>query len=177
MTKQQQQLVEDNMDLVYFVLHHKLPRFVHNEDLIQAGMLGLCQAAKTYDENRGKFSTYAFKTIHRHICNELTYQNKHQNEDITSLDCVVRADESGKTTLGDLLVGESTAGELDVECADVSCIYDKLSPLDKQILELREQGLSTRQIEKKIGYSRTYVSQRLRYMCKIYKKICGDNND
>jgi RNA polymerase sigma factor (sigma-70 family) len=172
MTKQQQQLVEDNMNLVYFVLHDKFRRFVHDEDLVQTGMLALCNAGKQYDETRGSFSTYAYKSIYLAICSELNRRNKHRDADIISLDYVITNDEGGKTTLGDLIVGEP-----DIDYVDISDLCNKLSPLDKQILELREQGLTTRQIEKKIGFSRTYVSQRLRLMHKMYEDMYGEKND
>lgn len=56
-------LVKDNALLVKRIAHHlmgKLPHSVQVEDLIQAGMLGLLEAAKNYDASKGAtFETYA----------------------------------------------------------------------------------------------------------------------
>ena len=169
MTKQQ--LVEDNMNLVYFVLHKKFPRFVHDEDLIQAGMLGLCQAAKTYDENRGKFSVYAFKSIYLTICRELNNRNKHRNADIMSLDYTITDDEGGKTTLGDLIVGES-----DVEYVEMEQLYNQASNIDKQIIDLRRQGLTNIEIAEVMSRSPQRIEQRLRRLKRHYIQMYGGND-
>lgn len=59
----QEALVKDNALLVKRIAHHllgKLPQSVQVEDLIQAGMLGLLEAARHYDSTKGAaFETYA----------------------------------------------------------------------------------------------------------------------
>lgn len=57
----QQKLVEDNIRLVYDQAHK---RGITDEDLIQEGMIGLCNAARFYNPEFGvKFSTYAVSYI------------------------------------------------------------------------------------------------------------------
>lgn len=172
MTKQQQQLVEDNMNLVYFVMHDKFRMLVHDEDLIQTGMVALCYAGKSYDETRGSFSTYACKAIYLAICKELNRRNEYRDADIISLDCVLTNGEGDKTTLGDLIVGES-----DIEYVEIDQLYNKLSDLDKQIVDLRKQGLNNKQIAVRLGYSRQTIQQRLRWMKRMYEQIYGEKND
>ncbi|MCD4829886.1 MAG: sigma-70 family RNA polymerase sigma factor [Candidatus Cloacimonetes bacterium] len=61
------------------------------EDLVQEGMLGILEARKHYDENRGaKFTTYATywvrKYVLRHVDGEMQYRSRNVelNEDILS---------------------------------------------------------------------------------------------
>lgn len=57
LTLEQQKLVEDNIKLVYYLAEKN---GIHDEDLIQEGMLGLVNAARYYSSDFGcKFSTYA----------------------------------------------------------------------------------------------------------------------
>ncbi len=58
-----EQLVEEHAELVRRIAHHllmRLPPSVQVDDLVQAGMLALLEAAQNYDASRGaSFSTYA----------------------------------------------------------------------------------------------------------------------
>lgn len=59
----EQKLIETHLVMVKRIAYHlksKLPEQVPVEDLIQAGMLGLIESAKKFDENQGaSFETYA----------------------------------------------------------------------------------------------------------------------
>ena len=59
----QERLVAENMELVKRIAYHliaRLPAHTEIEDLMQAGMMGLLEAARNYDEARGaSFSTFA----------------------------------------------------------------------------------------------------------------------
>lgn len=58
-----EKLITDNLILVKRIAHHvlaKLPASIELDDLVQAGMLGLLEAAGNYDPSRGaSFETYA----------------------------------------------------------------------------------------------------------------------
>lgn len=64
-------LITENIKLVYFLIHKYYPKYIKDEDVIQSGKLGLVQAAKHYDKEKGKFSTYASVIICREIGKEL----------------------------------------------------------------------------------------------------------
>ena len=64
------ELIEKNMNLVYFVISKYYPTFIHDEDIVQSGMLGLCKAADKWDESKSKFSTYAGRCIRNEINQE-----------------------------------------------------------------------------------------------------------
>lgn len=71
MTGAQQQMALENQNLVYYWLNRmgitkSNPLY---EDFVQEGMLGLCMAAKTFDPQRGAFSTFASSYIKGYIQN------------------------------------------------------------------------------------------------------------
>lgn len=76
-TEEWHQLVLDNRDLVRKIasgLKATLPTFIMSEDLVSAGDLGLCKAAKSWDPNRsrgGQFRTYASYRIRGEILDYL----------------------------------------------------------------------------------------------------------
>lgn len=63
MTLEQQKLVEDNINLIYYACY----KFGYNvQDYFDIGAIALCNSAIKYNENLGyKFSTYAIKSIHQ----------------------------------------------------------------------------------------------------------------
>lgn len=75
LTEEQKQMVQAHLSLVkrvaYYLLAH-LPKTVALDDLIQAGMLGLLEAAQHYDPTKGaQFSTYANIRIRGNILDEV----------------------------------------------------------------------------------------------------------
>ena len=74
-TDQREALVNQYADLVKkmaYQIKAKLPASVEADDLIQAGMMGLLDAAGKYQDNQGaQFKTYASQRIHGAIMDEL----------------------------------------------------------------------------------------------------------
>lgn len=70
-----ERLISENLTLVKRIAHHimaKLPASIELDDLIQAGMLGLIEAASHYDPSRGaSFETYAGIRIRGAILDEV----------------------------------------------------------------------------------------------------------
>jgi RNA polymerase sigma factor for flagellar operon FliA len=71
----QEALVKLHAVLVKRIAHHllgRLPQSVQLDDLIQAGMLGLLEAARNYDSSKGaSFETYAGIRIRGHMLDEV----------------------------------------------------------------------------------------------------------
>lgn len=71
----QETLVKSHALLVKRIAHHllgRLPQSVQLDDLIQAGMLGLLEAARHYDSTKGaSFETYAGIRIRGHMLDEV----------------------------------------------------------------------------------------------------------
>ena len=82
-----EQLITNNIPLVYHIIHKDYPWYSHDEDIIQCGMVGLCTAANKFDPTRGSFSTYARKFIHGEICREL--DKRKSDKVVQSLDALM----------------------------------------------------------------------------------------
>lgn len=64
-------LVRKYEPLIHSIISKKLPMYCGDEDLIQVGRVALWKSAKRYNPDRGKFSTYAYKSIYHAMLKEL----------------------------------------------------------------------------------------------------------
>lgn len=75
LTAPQQKLLNDHLPIVQFMvtdLLRRVPSYIQRDDLHSAGMLGLLQAVRAYDETReAKFSTFARVRIQGALLDEL----------------------------------------------------------------------------------------------------------
>lgn len=142
-------LVTDNINLVYYVLHKYYPYSTTDEDLIQAGMVGLCVATERYNEELGKFSVYAVKGIRNYMNLELKNRKKFANQVSLSTEVKLGEGEDGAITLEDILPGDE-----DIDFVDYDAYLDKLTETEKQVVELRQLGYTFLDISKKLGVSR-----------------------
>lgn len=156
-TVNRQQLIEDNINLVYFVIHTYYPTFAKDEDIVQCGMVGLCLAADSWDEARGTFSTYATRCIKYEIIKEFIRRKRHTNQ--LSLDYEYHDKSGERFTLADKLEGSP-----DVDWVDVDEIRGNLNDVDRQVFDLKYSGLKNREIAKLFGWSNQVVTKRLRKM-------------
>ncbi len=71
----QEALIRSHAQLVKRIAHHllgRLPQSILFDDLVQAGMLGLLEAVRHYDETKGaSFETYAGIRIRGHMLDEV----------------------------------------------------------------------------------------------------------
>lgn len=166
MTKQE--LIENNMRLVHFIIKQHFPTLVYDEDIVQCGMVGLCKAADYYDESKGMFSTIASVWIRNEIYSELRRRKKHQG--VYSLDYEYELDDGEKVTVGDIQIGDE-----DVDYLDTEYIYKKLTPREAKVLDLVRSGLSYRKAGDVCGVSRTYVWQVMRKVRNIMEVSNGND--
>lgn len=163
-----QKLVEDNMNLVYFLINRYYPNFIQDEDLAQCGMIGLCNAANKFDETRGiEFSTFAASCILNEICKEFRRRKRHNG--VISLEYNLFNDDGELKTLGDCIIGEE-----DVDFFDCDDFYEKLSPEDKMIVDLRRIGLKNREIGTVVNMTDKTVSKHLIRMRNTWRKMYGN---
>lgn len=148
-------LIEDNINLVYFVIHKNFPNYATDEDIVQVGMLGLCKAANSWNESKGTFSTFAIPSIYNTICKEFRSRNRHKPT--YSLEYNYSESDDDPLTLGDMLVGDS-----DVDWVDIEELCSPLSERERTIVEMKRTGLTQPEIAKKLGVSQQCVSSYLR---------------
>lgn len=153
-------LIEDNIKLVWFVMNKYYRSFINDEDLFQSGTLGLVQAANSWDENRGAFSTYAVKCIRNEISWEFIRRDKHKS--VLSLDTSTIPGTDGEKSIIDYAVGEE-----DVDYVDVDGLIKLLNPKDAEILKLKLSGMKQIDIANKLGVSREAISQRVKRIRRV----------
>lgn len=76
------ELITENMNLVYGVyndLFKNTSYFIDKDDMIGEGMLALVKAGNTFQDSKGKFSTYAYVCIKNAMTNYANKEFKHKN--------------------------------------------------------------------------------------------------
>ena len=147
--------IEENMNLVYFIIHKYYPTFAADEDIVQSGMLGLCKAVNTFDENKSTFSTYASACIRNEIAKEFTARKKHKG--ILSLEYETYTNDGDKTVFGDTIVGDE-----DVAYINVDEVCKDLTPAERETFRLKKAGMTIDEISKTLGCKKDTVWKRLR---------------
>lgn len=155
------------MNLVYFLIHKYFPTVKWDEDITQAGMVGLCRAADKYDETKSSFSAFASVCIMNSIKMELNMRKKSKNQ--LSLDYDVVDEDNNVTSFGDYLVGEN-----DVEYVNVDGFYEKLTPKQKEIFNFRQSGIHVTKLAKMYGCSRETIYKEVRKMKALWRETNGD---
>ena len=161
MTKDQiNKLIEDNTQLVHFLIKKYFNNLYWDEDIIQSGMLGLCRAANTWVQEKGAFSTYASMCILNQIRYELRKRNKHK--DVISLETPVKSATDKELSLMDVVVGDK-----DVDYIDLSPILKRLSEKEIDVFKMRCDGMKEKEIAEKLGFSKPYVSNIIRKIKRL----------
>jgi RNA polymerase sporulation-specific sigma factor len=150
-----QRLIEENMNLVYSIVSKEYPTYIHDEDIIQSGMLGLCKAAENWDERKSKFSTYAWRCIRNEINNEFISRKPHSQ----NISLETRIGEDG--TLGDILPGDDDVGYVDDET-----FCDQLTEEELRVFCANRLGLTTEEVADRYGWSMQKV-QKLSRLIRI----------
>ena len=166
MSMNKQQLVEENMNLVHYLIKTYYPTFSSDEDIIQAGMVGLCQAANTWDEKLSSFSTYASRCILNSIRKEFSARKKHHG--LLSLDYEVGGEE-GTIPFGDLLEGDK-----DIDFVDIEPVMKRLSPTEREVLSLLTSGMSPSDITHKYGWTKQRTNNIMRKIRLVWRNYNGD---
>jgi RNA polymerase sigma factor (sigma-70 family) len=155
-----QQLIEDNMNLVYSLIRREYPQHIQDEDIIQSGMLGLCKAAEQWDESKSTFSNYAWHSIRNAIIDEFKQRTKHQG--VLSLDYEVDDADGKRVPFSNVIVGQEDVGYVDID-VDI----DQLSPTQIKVFELYRIGVPNNEIATTLGVSRQCVWQAMRKIRKM----------
>lgn len=167
MSEKDKALVEENMKLVFFVINRYYPTFVHDEDLKQVGAIGLCKAAKTWDAEKSTFSTYASRVILNEI--KMEFRRRRKFPPTTSLNYEIDNGEGGHEEVMNLIVGEA-----DVDYFDFKAFYDRLSPMDREILDARRDGVTEAKIAERFGVTQSCICRHIKNMEYSWRKFYGD---
>lgn len=149
------------MNLVYSVMHDHYPTYIYDEDVVQSGYLGLVKAANKWDEDKGIFSSYAYRGIRFEIQKELRGRNHPQT---LSLDFEFDCGDGTVSTLGDLI-----AGDKDVEYIALDEVLGQLNDNERNIVRMFERGKTCEEISEELSYSKETVYRVVRKFKKLLK--------
>lgn len=167
-------LIERNLRLVAHVIKKYEGTGEDVEDLISIGTIGLIKAINTFDEGRGtRLATYAARCIENEVLMHLRNLKKTRAE-VSIYDPIGFDKEGNEISLMDVLFADNDILEtVDIKMQEEKIIQKMgvLSRRERQVIEMRYglfSGLkeTQRDIAKKLGISRSYVS-------RIEKKAIG----
>ncbi len=177
-------LIEHNLRLVAHIIKKFESTGEELEDLISIGTIGLIKAINTFNKDKGtKLATYAARCIENEILMHLRSLKKVKGE-VSLYDPIGVDKEGNEITLLDVLgTSENLVVEKVENMQEIKRLIKKMNNLnsrEKNVLEMRF-GLfngfrkTQREIAKKLGISRSYVS---RIEKKAIKKLIKDmDND
>lgn len=160
-------LIEHNLRLVAHIIKKYYAGAKEQEDLISIGTIGLIKAVDTFDYTKShRLATYASRCIENEILMYFRAGKKHAQD--VSLSEPIDTDKEGHPlTLLDVLADESDLAanvDLRVNSQKLShYIRESLTAREVEIIRLRYglcgDPLTQREVAKKLGISRSYVSR------------------
>ena len=173
-------LIEHNLRLVAHVVRKYESSGEDLEDLISIGIIGLIKAIRTYNNERGvRLATYAARCIENEVLMHLRNIKKLKQE-VSIYDPIGYDKEGNEISLIDILTSDSEIIEqIDIRLQEEKVIKNLgvLNRRERQVIEMRYgifSGLkeTQRDIAKKLGISRSYVSRiEKRAVSKLVKEI------
>lgn len=168
--EERNKLVEENINLVYYVVNRYFNNYGDKEEFISEGSIGLIRAAEKYDKTKKiKFSTFACRCIYNEISRYLYVQNydcRRANIDALSIDKKMY-DNNETLTFKELLECEE-----DYSVANVSHILDLIDSFNlkdaKYICIKKAEGYTLGEIGETLGISKEAVRQKI---CRVKHKL------
>ena len=166
MTEEQKKLVEENHSLIYFYARKYNMSKQDFDDMYGILAIGLCKAARDYDESRGSaFSTVAMRYM-LNECRNAYRCDKYKNGklDVFSYNNIVPlSDEGGTTEYIDFIKGNEDVWD-DINLIEFNQFNEQL----RKIAYLSYLGYNQQEIAKEMGITQSLVSRKLK---KIRKEI------
>lgn len=178
-------LIEHNLRLVAHITKKFEGSGEDNDDLISIGTIGLIKAINTYDPTKGtRLATYAARCIENEILMHLR-STKKQKVEVSLYDPIGVDKEGNEISLIDVL-----GTDQDIVADQVENLFEQkrvmekiviLTSRERKVLELRYGLFNTlrktqREIAKKLGISRSYVSRiEKKAIEKLMKELSSEN--
>ena len=162
-------LIERNLRLVAHIVKKYNNTGNDMDELIAIGILGLVKAVNTFDAKKGsRMATYAARCIENELLMLKRTERKLVRE-VSLYEPIGTDKEGNEISLLDIVESEETdfAGQIDLK-ENVQKLYKnietQLNPREKEIIVLRyglglKRPITQREIAKKLGISRSYVSR------------------
>ena len=155
LTKEQQELVEKNHNLIYYAIN----KFsVPAEEYYGICAIGLCKAAGTYNSHVSRFSTYALNVILNEIRMEKRKERKQEELHQISMDAEYTNSKDDSVTLHEILTTK-----MDVEDEIISFkLSDILTPEEMKIVNYLYMDYKQKDIGEMLGVCQPIVSRRIK---------------
>ena len=167
-------LVKNHHRMIYRIIYnHRLDSGdyrIDAEDLYQESCLALYGAVVTFEEKRGvRFSTYAYMVMNARIKSILRSHYRSGNCELYSLD------RSSDHDMNLCVREDPAAYHREVRFREeLEQFIASLDPQDRQILRMKEEDCSYRQISERLKINVKKVDNRLRFLKKRLKEKMGE---
>lgn len=172
-------LIKHNLRLVAHIIKKYYSTMKDQEDLISIGTIGLIKAVSNFDSNKGtKFATYASRCIENEILMYFRSQKK-LVKDVYISDPIDLDNEGNSLTLMDIVADDESVSENIDNKIEIEKMYEQidqhLTSREKAIVYMRyglkgHKAIPQREVAKKLGISRSYVSRIEKKSLSILKK-------
>lgn len=161
-------LTEHNLRLVAHIAKKYQNVDEEMEDMLSIGTIGLIKAIDSFDAGKGKLSTYASRCIDNELLMFLRAKKKTSRE-VSLYEPIGTDREGNEINLLDIIEQDQVDVIDRMEAEDKlsrlsGLIHDTLSDREREIISLRygltnEYEVTQREIGRKLGISRSYVSR------------------
>lgn len=177
--KARSKLIEHNLRLVAHIIKKYYSRTNDQDDLVSIGTIGLIKAIDTFNKDKGiRLSSYAARCIENEVL--MYFRNTKKVAQDVSMNEPIDSDKDGNTlVLMDMIaVEDSIIDDIDLKIKSEKLykyIGEELSNREKKIIELRyglngQNPTTQKEVAKKLGISRSYVSRIEKKALGILKK-------
>ena len=167
-TRAKEVLIEHNLRLVAHIAKKYQNVDEEMEDMISIGTIGLIKAIDSFDAGKGKLSTYASRCIDNELLMFLRARKKTSRE-VSLYEPIGTDREGNEINLLDIIEQDQVdvidRMEVEDKLSRLSeLIHNTLSDREREIITLRyglknEYEVTQREIGRKLGISRSYVSR------------------
>lgn len=172
-------ILEDHKKMIYKIIYDRnlnVGDFMYDiESLYQEGCLALYKAVFTYEENKGTtFTSYSYMLIRSKI-NTYIRDNKIFNNECSSIDNIDNIDY--RIVISSHSVEENPVEyhrELEFE-KKLNKFISKLTPEDREIINMKIDNKSYKQISDRLKTNTKRVDNRLRILRKRLREYINDD--
>ena len=158
LSREQQQLVIDNIPLVYSIAK-KLKQLGH-EDVVQDGFYNLCLAAENYNDKLSGFSTYAYTRIYYGMIDSIKKEIKDRTNTENDLSAIDNLEDMSFKIF---------EYNMDTKLY-FKHLMETINDMNKIIVYMYYCGFTQDEIARKLQRNRTSIARRLKIIKEGEKK-------
>lgn len=169
MTEEQRQLAKENHNLIYGFLRKK---HLDLDEFYDICAIGLCKACAMYDGTRGALSTLAYHSMENSVKSYMRDKNRlcrFPESEIESLQRPVYiGKDDEKLYLEDVVKDEMAEWRYAYAAMDTRDYLDMLSDTEREVLILKDQGYTNKEIGQMYGKSHEWPNVIIRKAKRKY---------